>query len=163
MNLPPFIHRGGICALIVASRLATSSKAQASLPIRHVLVVVEENHSYSQVIGNVNEAPYLNSLAGAGGTAANYYAVTHPSIGNYFTLTTGEIITNNDGYSSTVDVDNIVREILAAGLTWKEYSESLPAAGYDGGDQQKYVRHHNPCSFFSDVRDDSTQLQNLFL
>ncbi len=83
---------------------------------------MEENHSFNEVIGN-SAMPYLNGLAKSYVLATNYYAVTHPSIGNYFSLTTGRIITNNDSFSSTVYVDNIVRHLIAAGKTWKEYSE----------------------------------------
>jgi hypothetical protein len=46
----------------------------------HVFLVVEENHSYSQVIGN-SSMPYLNSLAAKYGLATHYYADVHPSIG----------------------------------------------------------------------------------
>jgi len=35
--------------------------------------------------------PYLNSLANTYGLATQYYANTHPSNGNYFMLTTGQI------------------------------------------------------------------------
>jgi phosphatidylinositol-3-phosphatase len=76
-------------------------------------------------------------------------------------LTTGQIITNNDGYMGTVSVDNVVRELIAAGKTWKEYSEALPYQGYDGGDTGEYAERHNPCSYFSDVRNNQSQLQNL--
>ncbi len=43
-------------------------------------------------------------------------------------------------------VDNVVRELTAAGKTWKSYAESLPSVGYTGGDQGAYLRHHNPMS-----------------
>src|SRR5690348_17595553 len=56
----------------------------------HVVLVVEENHSYSEVIGN-SAMPYLNSLASQYGLATQYFANTHPSIGNYFMLTTGQL------------------------------------------------------------------------
>ena len=49
-----------------------------------------ENASYSDVIGAAS-MPYLNSLAQKYALATNYYANTHPSIGNYFMLTTGQI------------------------------------------------------------------------
>jgi hypothetical protein len=65
--------------------------------VNHVFIVMEENHSYSDVIGNP-AMPYLNSLAATYSVAQGYYANTHPSIGNYFMLTTGQIITNDDGY-----------------------------------------------------------------
>ena len=53
---------------------------------------MEENHSYSSVIGNA-AMPYLNRLASQYGLATQYYANTHPSIGNYFMLTTGQMVT----------------------------------------------------------------------
>lgn len=126
----------------------------------HVFIVVEENHSYSSVIGNAS-MPYLNHLATTYAYALNYFANTHPSIGNYFMLTTGQIITNDDGFSGDVSADNIVRHLIGAGKTWKEYSENLPSVGYTGGDTGGYTEHHNPLSYFSDVRGNSTQAQNL--
>lgn len=135
--------------------------ALAQIPrSNHVVVVVEENHSYSRVIGN-SAMPYLNSLASHYALATQYYANTHPSIGNYFEMTTGEIITNNDGFTSTVTADNMVRHMLTAGKTWKSYAESLPSVGYTGGDVYPYERHHNPLSYFSDVRDSSVERLNL--
>jgi len=104
---------------------------------------------------------YLNGLATTYAFAKGYYANTHPSIGNYFMLTAGQIITNDDGFSDTITDDNIVRQLIKAGKTWKEYSEDLPSAGYTGGDTGGYTEHHNPLSYFSDVRNDSTQAQNL--
>src|ERR1035438_9805486 len=105
--------------------------------------------------------PYLNSLVKAYSNAQGYYANTHPSIGNYFMLTTGQIITNNDGYTQTVTVDNVVRELLAAGKTWKEYSEAIPSQGYYGGDTGEYAERHNPLSSISDAPHDPAQQQNL--
>jgi len=105
--------------------------------------------------------PYLNTLAQQYALATQYFANTHPSIGNYFQLTAGQIITNDDSYSNTVSVDNIVRHLLKGGKTWKEYSESIPGVGYTGHDQYPYIQHHNPLSYLSDVRGDATQQQNL--
>jgi acid phosphatase len=62
--------------------------ASATVPqFGHLVVVVGENHSYYEVIGN-SAMPYLNSLASQYGLATQYFANTHPSIGNYFMLTT---------------------------------------------------------------------------
>jgi hypothetical protein len=121
----------------------------------HVVLVVEENSSYSQVIGS-SEMPYLNSLATQYGLATQYFANTHPSIGNYFMLTTGQIITNDDSFSGAVEVDNIVRELLASGKSWKSYAESR-------GDPLLYAKRHDPLSYFSDVVNSSAQMQNLTL
>jgi acid phosphatase len=93
--------------------------------------------------------------------ATQYYANTHPSIGNYLMMTTGQIITNSDGYQSTITADNVVRHLLTAGKTWKAYADSLPSVGYTGGDVYPYCEHHNPLTYFSDVRNSSVQKLNL--
>jgi hypothetical protein len=117
----------------------------------HVFLIVEENHSYSEVVGNTS-MPYFNSLISNYGLATQYFANTHPSIGNYFVLTTGQIVTNNEAVAPpTVTADNIVREILAANKTWKSYAESLPSVGYLGGDVFPYAQHHNPFVFLQDA------------
>ena len=141
--------------------MSAGGSSSAAVPqFSHVVLLVEENHSYSSVIGN-SAMPYLNSLAQRYGLATNYYANVHQSIGNYFMLTTGELITADDSFTGTVDADNLVRELMAAGKTWKAYAESLPSVGYAGGDVYPYLEHHNPFSYFSDVRNSSAQLQNL--
>src|SRR2546428_5230025 len=127
---------------------ASSSPSPAlGLPVKHVFIVVEENHGFSEVIGNSN-MPYLNSLATTYALAKGYHANTHPSIGNYFMLTTGQIITNDDGFSGTVTEDNAARHLIQAGKTWKEYSESLPSAGYTGGGRGGLGLHPNPLFYF---------------
>jgi len=122
-----------------------------------VVLVLEENHGYSEVIGN-SAMPYLNSLASQYDLGTQYFANTHPSIGNYFMLTTGQLVTNDDGFAGTVGVDNIIRELITAGKTWKSYAESLPSTGYTGGDVYPYAKRHNPFSYFTDVVNSSTQL-----
>jgi acid phosphatase len=133
--------------------------------VAHVFIVLEENHSYSDVIGNTATMPYLNSLASANGLATQYYADAHPSLPNYFELTVGEgtSITGSagDAYSGVVTADNVVRVLTAAGKTWKSYAESLPSVGYLGGDSGAYLQHHNPFVYFSDVQNSSSQAANV--
>jgi len=126
----------------------------------NVFVVTEENQSYESVIGS-SSMPYLNALANRYGLAINFYANTHPSIGNYFMLTTGQQITNDDNFAGTVSVDNIVRQLNAAGKTWKSYAQSLPSVGYTGADQYPYVKRHNPFAYITDVLNSQTQTNNL--
>jgi phosphatidylinositol-3-phosphatase len=134
---------------------------QAGVPqFGHVFLLMEENHSYSSVIGS-SSMPYFNSLAQQYGLATQYFANTHPSIGNYFMLTTGQIITNDDYYTGTVSDDNFVRHFISAGITWKSYAEDLPSVGYIGGDTGNYMQHHNPFTYFTDVVNSSTELNNL--
>lgn len=139
--------------------MATLLSAQAPRS-NHVVIVVEENHSFSQVIGNRN-MPFLNGIASQYSLATQYFANVHPSIGNYFMLTTGQIITNSDRSVATVTADNIVRRLLTAGKTWKGYAESLPSTGYLGPDKFPYTRHHFPLSYFSDVVNSRVQRLNL--
>ena len=126
----------------------------------HVVLVMLENHSYSQVVKSSN-MPYLNALMKQGGLATNYYANVHPSIGNYFMLTTGKVVTRNDNYTGTTTADNIARELTAMGKTWRVYAEGLPSVGYIGGNSHRYLKRHNPFAYFSDVRNSSTQRANL--
>jgi acid phosphatase len=120
----------------------------------HVAVVVLENHSYSEVIGN-SSMPYLNGLAQQYGLAAQYFGNAHPSLPNYFMLTTGLTETMDDTFTGTVSDDNVARELIKAGKSWKCYAESLPTAGYMGADVYPYVRHHNPFSYFSDFQNNA--------
>src|ERR1700681_575292 len=146
------------CLLLLL--LSVSGFAQNLPAFKHVFIVVEENNNYSSVIGN-SSMPYFNGLAKTYGLGTQYYANTHPSIGNYFMLTTGQIITNNDGYTGTVTADNVVRHLMTAGKTWKSYEESLPYTGYIQPDVGLYARRHCPLSYLSDVINSSSEKLNL--
>lgn len=126
----------------------------------HVVIVVLENHSASDVLGNP-AMPYFNALASQYSLADNYFANTHPSIGNYLMLTTGQIETSDDHFTGTISGDNIARALIAAGKSWKVYLEGLPAVGHTGGDAYPYVKHHNPFSYFSDILNSSSLAANL--
>ncbi|HKM86878.1 MAG TPA: alkaline phosphatase family protein [Terriglobales bacterium] len=145
--------------LLLLLILSVPGFAQTLPTFKHVFIVLEENHSYSSVIGK-STMPYLNSLADTYGLATQYYANTHPSNGNYFMLTTGEIspAMNPDG---AVTADNVVRHLLVAGKTWIAYEENLPYAGYVKPDVGLYTRHHCPLSYLSDVIDSKSQILNL--
>lgn len=128
--------------------------------INHVFLIVEENASFDGVIGNP-AMPYLNGLATQYAVATEYYANTHPSIGNYFMMTVGDIVTNDNNFSGIITEDNVVRQLLAAGKTWKSYAEDLPAVGYVGGDIGGYTRKHNVLALIGDVVNSPTQVRNL--
>ena len=144
-----------------ADTIAPVSGGGGPVPLMgHVIVVVEENTDYSSVIGS-SSMPYLNGLAQQYALVTKYYAVTHPSIGNYFMMTVGKIITNDDNYSGVVSDDNIIRRLIAARKTWKSYAEDLPSVGYTGGDVGNYARKHNVIALLSDVVNSATQRNNL--
>ncbi|MCU1284268.1 MAG: phosphoesterase [Acidobacteriales bacterium] len=151
---PALLHRK---ILLLALIFSFFSSLHAATPrSNHVVVVVEENRSYLSVINDAS-MPYLNSLAAKYGLAVNYYGNVHPSIGNYFMMTTGQVIATSDGYPGTVTANNIVRQIITAGKTWKVYAESLPSVGYVGPSQYPYSKDHNPMAYFSDVKNSSME------
>ncbi|PYX71667.1 MAG: hypothetical protein DMG72_16665 [Acidobacteria bacterium] len=85
--------------------------------VEHVFIVVEENQDFSCVIGNP-VMKYLNELATTYGVAASYYADSHPSISNYFVLTTGQAIYKGfagDLRMDPVAIDNVIRELRKNG------------------------------------------------
>ena len=127
---------------------------------KHVVLVVEENHSFDAVITR-GGMPYLKSLAERYTLLTNYYGNHHPSIGNYFMMTTGQTISTNDGYNGTVPYDNLISQLVTANKTWKAYGDSLPEQGYIGGNDRPYVKKHFPIAYFENVRNDPAQRKNL--
>lgn len=154
---------GGLLILASCSRgrEPTGPPTQSVPQFGHVFVVVEENHDYSSVIDS-SSMPYLSGLANQYGLATQAYGNTHPSIGNYFMLTVGQVITNDDEFTGTITADNIVRELVAAGKTWRSYAEDLPSIGFLGkGVIGLYASRHNPVVYLSDVVGDSAQAKNV--
>lgn len=127
---------------------------------RTVFVVILENKNYADVVGSAS-MPYFNGLVAQGALATSYYADVHPSIGNYLMMTTGNIETTDDNFSGVISDDNLARELVTAGKSWKVYAESIPSVGYTGGDAVPYLRHHNPFSYFSDVQQTPSQAANM--
>ncbi|PKR86226.1 alkaline phosphatase family protein [Heyndrickxia camelliae] len=65
-------------------------KSEWNLPKpKHIIIVVVENHSYNQIIGN-KDAPYINQLADHGVLFTNSHGIAHPSQPNYLALFSGD-------------------------------------------------------------------------
>jgi acid phosphatase len=61
---------------------------------------------------------------------------------------------NNDTVSCNHANDNVVRELLKQGYTWRSYQADMPSAGFQGlygGTGNTYYRRHNPLIDFTDV------------
>ncbi|GAV41557.1 alkaline phosphatase family protein [Streptomyces acidiscabies] len=119
----------------------------------HVVVVVFENHAYSQVIGS-SSAPYLNSLKTGGANLSQSFGETHPSQPNYFALFSGSTqgVTDDSCYSPGFSsAPNLASEVIAAGGTWASYNETLPSQGSTTCSSGNYARKHNPWFGFSNV------------
>jgi phosphatidylinositol-3-phosphatase len=81
--------------LMTASVAGTGFAAEGPVPtgiphLDHVFVIMMENHSYGQIVGNP-AMPFINGLIGSGevNLATNYFAVGHPSLTNYLEIVGG--------------------------------------------------------------------------
>jgi phosphatidylinositol-3-phosphatase len=129
---------------------ATIAVQSQTSQTRHIVMVMEENTSYSAVVRNTSAWPNLNNLISNGALATNYYANSHPSIGDYFMLTTGQLLTTDDNSTKVWDVDNIARRMLAANVPFRIYAEGI-TQGYVGGNTGLYLIRHNPFAMLSDI------------
>lgn len=138
-------------ALVFVSAALLSSAASAAPPVYdHIVIVIEENESFSQIIGNTAQAPYINSLAQNGVVFTRMRGVTHPSQPNYFELFSG----GNQGVTGDgnppgpfpLSAPNLASALAATGRTFTAFSDGLPAAGDTTSDNlaNGYVRRHCP-------------------
>ena len=131
---------------------AQSAEEPAALPLpAHVVVVMEENHSYSEIIGN-SQAPYINTLTSEGALFTSSYAVAHPSEPNYLAIFSGSTHgVTSDACPLTFNTANLGYELIASGKTFTGYSEGLPSAGSKVCTSGEYARKHVPWTDFTDL------------
>jgi acid phosphatase len=149
-------HLSGEVILVAAVFGAASASASATPPAwDHVVVVIEENHSQSQIVPNAapgsstDGTPYINELAAGGVQFNNFYAIMHPSQPNYLELYSGSNQNVSDdalpaGIPFTTP--NLGAELFTAGRSFAGYSESLPSTSLtaDSSTAGGYRRKHNP-------------------
>ncbi len=130
------------------------------LPIYdRIVIVIEENKDYEQVIGNP-DAPYINgTLLREGANLLAIYGEEHHSQGNYFWLFSGS--NQNVSYFDFVprwpiDAPNLGAQLIAAGRSFKGYAEDLPAIGSTVYRAGSYARKHVPWISFSNVPNGTT-------
>lgn len=137
---------------LIGAAAGVPAHADAALPAYdHIVVLIEENHSFTQVIGNT-AAPYITSLANGGANMTQSFAVTHPSEPNYLALFSGATQgLTDDSCPHTFTGENLGHQLIAAGRTFKGYSETMPSDGFTGCTSGRYARKHNPWVNFSNV------------
>jgi hypothetical protein len=80
-----------LAAAVASPVLANEGAVPKGVPhYDHVFVIMMENHTYQQVVGNPT-FPYLNTLISNNqvNVGTNYYAVGHPSLTNYLEIVGG--------------------------------------------------------------------------
>ena len=124
--------------------------AQTTIPSpSHVVVVMEENHSYSEIMRS-SQAPYINTLASMGAVFTHSYGVSHPSEPNYLALFSGSTHgVTTDNCPLTFSSGSLESQLLAASKTFKGYSEELPSVGSMVCSYHEYARKHVPWTDFS--------------
>lgn len=128
-----------------SGQLCGARTGPAPATYRHVVVIMDENQSYGDIVGR-SSAPYLNRLAAACGLATNYRGVTHPSHPNYMAITGG--IRTPAGY---IAAPNIFRQVRRSGGSWRVYQEAMPQ-NCDRHSAPPYKAGHNPGISYSSIR-----------
>jgi acid phosphatase len=131
---------------------ATASAQPSRVPLpAHTVVVMMENHAYSELIGN-SAAPFLNQLARHGAVFTHSYAITHPSEPNYLALFSGSTHgVTADSCPVELTAPNLAADLMAAGKTFAGYSEDLPSVGSPVCSAGEYARKHVPWADFRNV------------
>jgi phospholipase C len=109
-----------------------------------------ENHTWPQILGNRAAAPYEVGLAAQCATATAYHDVGSPSLPNYIAATSGAtqgITDDASPASHPLTVDNLFRQVRAAGGTERSYQEGMgrPCQLAPGG---QYAVKHNPAAYY---------------
>lgn len=136
----------------------------------HIVIVVEENKYYDEVIGSGN-APYINRVLRAqGANLLRMYAEEHNSEGNYFWMFSGsnQSVGFNDSTPSESNngeypfrTGNLGEQLLKKGLTFKGYSEDLPSPGSTISRSGHYARKHVPWISFANLPQEGDSSVNL--
>ena len=132
----------------VVGMAGTDSGLPPGPPGTHkVLVIPEENATRAGVAAGM---PYLTSLGNQFGTATSYFAVIHPSLGDYLAMFAGQTHTQCPvGPLCNPPPPSVFGQTVAAGKTTKVYAESMPS---NCGVMQVgvYVPWHAPWPYFLD-------------
>jgi hypothetical protein len=188
-----------MCISALAAGLTPASASAAGLPpVRHVFVIVLENEGRATTFGPNSPAPYLaKTLVSQGAYVPNYYGTGHNSNDNYISMISGQapnpqtqgdcpifsdfapdVIGANgqaqgQGCVFPTDVKTIADQLGAAGLTWRDYNQSMganpsreaaecghPGIGQPDGTQtataaDQYATRHNPFVYFHSIIDDT--------
>lgn len=119
-STPSTAADGSVAPIPPVGALPTSGGPAVPAP-PNVMVIVEENHSQDDIIGNP-ALPFLNDLARTYGQATNYVGVSHPSEPNYLAMVSGSIWNNppdRTPQEGTYSGPTVVDQLAEHGIGWK--------------------------------------------
>jgi phosphatidylinositol-3-phosphatase len=138
----------------------------AGLPVYdHIVIVLEENKDYEQIIPN-KDAAFINELASEGALFTSMFGEEHNSEGNYFWLFSGS--NQNVGFRDDIPKEklttsNLGQQLIIAKRSFKGYAEDLPAIGAEDefapapcGRNCAYARKHVPWVSFDNLPNGKT-------
>ena len=156
----------GLCAGCGNGVNPTPRKANAPSrgPAAHVILIIEENHSYSTVVDQ-GRMSWLKALGDKYGIATNYFSDEKGSLLDYLWLSSGsnesKFGCGGNQCSHAITDNNIFRQLNKAGMSWNVYADSLPKFGFMGMFAGNYAKRHNPAVWYSDVMKSRDQQQNV--
>jgi acid phosphatase len=130
-----------------------SSMTSGKLPApSHVVIVIDENKAYTDIIGS-SSAPYINALAARGALLTAFYAQHHPSQPNYVAFFAGSTLTVCDDTCPTTPFtsQNLGAALIAAGKSFTGFAENLPPSASTVCKAGNFARKHCPWLDFSNV------------
>jgi phosphatidylinositol-3-phosphatase len=171
----------GACAAHFACGPSRYCQTATGVPaFGRVFVIVLDDTPLSVIQGSAS-APYLNQLMSAYAYGTSYTTPDHPSLPNYFDLTSGNPQANlcdcQPGTTSTctvlncsalvgactcpLGVSHLGDDLDVAGIPWREYAESMGApcnpAGIDGG--TLFAANHVPFLYYDDIATNAGRCQ----
>src|SRR5258708_4206453 len=150
LRRPLAVHLFVILAAVLVLPFDHFVQAAAAPP--HVLIVLMENTSYEQIVGN-SQMPFVNAQVATNGSVSTT-DLSHPSLPNYLGLVSGSIQNNpadTTPQDGTYPGPQLTDELANAGIGWKAYMQDMPVA-CDLTDQfgpGGYDVNHNPFMYFN--------------
>ena len=152
MNLKVLFFVAGFFTILIC----TSVQNESDIPrYDHVIIVIEENHAYNELIGSAN-APFINELAKEGTLFTDSHGIGHPSQPNYLALFSGSTQgVKGDGClegKTPFKTPNLGAALINQKLTFMGFAQTMPSAGFLGCNSLSssvtvghlYARKHTP-------------------
>jgi len=142
--------------VVACGLLLTSAAFAQPLPKPdHIVIVIEENKNFGDVIGKTT---YIDNLVQSGASLEAYYGLHHPSQPNYIELFSGAEhgVCNDSCVTSQITAVNLAASLFAAGKTFAGFAEDLPTP-VTTCTTGHYARKHCPWINFTGVPMDSAR------
>ena len=145
--VPKKTHKAATTATVRPCGQAGKAAAQR---YDHVVWIVMENKSYSDVMGSSSSSPFVRSLGAACGVATAFHAETHPSLPNYLAMTSGSthgVHDDSPPSSHRIRGPSIFSQL---GSGWRALQESMPRP-CDRSASLLYAPKHNPAAYYTNL------------